>query len=588
MAYNVHNFQTGDLINASDFNEMDNAIKAHNDILYTVKKWNLAEDGTIKYNAFCNPSSQRVGNGIVYTNSYGFSTVRVQVEPNRKYYFLSEGTARVYPNSNGYNGGVTARFICYTDSGDRFISGLGYVKPSTETDETVTPPDAKYAYISYYAVTDQQVTADNMGWYWFTDKAENDHNNNETSSLIKVINWNLFDNDDSSELLKIAIRNTDQTVGNTVVKANASNMRTIKVNVEGLSGVYFHSESSYYVGTGYNGGNASRFACYTDKDDKVIQAYSYPQPQMDNQGLPVNVSIVPSNAKWLYISDVTTDTATVKDDRSNLAVIWATTHAENDHKNIEENRIDYLADLVASGSSDISFSGVSDVQTVRKPTFIFTFDDGTDGDINTKVLFDKYGFKCGFALLSYNTNTRYKDWQKDGFEILSHSTDATAFNGLSDDEAEVKLKNSLIELKGRGYDVVGWVTPSSVITASQVERLKKYYQFGFGAVSGSSVENIHTMTGEDIRQLRRWSLESNTITDTMAKIDECIATNGLMVFYGHSYPSTDNNMTVANMKTILDYLKAKVDNEEVYVLPPRKAINNYYQFRWSELRTLFN
>lgn len=231
----------------------------------------------------------------------------------------------------------------------------------------------------------------------------------------------------------------------------------------------------------------------------------------------------------------------------------------------------------------------------RKPTFAFIFDDGTDGDVNVKALFDSYGFKCGFALLgeaSYlsTRRERYLSYQDEGFEILSHSVAGDAFSSITDlTTAEQYLKASKATLISAGFDVKGWVTPSTTLLEAQMPLVEKYYQYGYGHLQNTA-ENpkYHSFIGKDIRQLERWGLEGNTVSDTLAKIDEAIAHNAYMVFYGHSYPSTTNNMTVENMATILTYLKTKSDNGEIMVGAPNETINNYYSFRHSDLLDVYN
>ena len=74
----------------------------------------------------------------------------------------------------------------------------------------------------------------------------------------------------------------------------------------------------------------------------------------------------------------------------------------------------------------------------------------------------------------------------------------------------------------------------------------------------------------------------------MEKIQFNITNNAYMIFYGHSYPQTSDNMTVENMKTILDFLKEKVDSGEIIVDTPRNAINNYYFIRHSDLLEMYS
>lgn len=230
------------------------------------------------------------------------------------------------------------------------------------------------------------------------------------------------------------------------------------------------------------------------------------------------------------------------------------------------------------------------VQLIRKPTFCFICDDATEGDVNTKALFDSFGMKCGFAVIANGALEskleRYLQFQNDGFEILSHSTDGKGMStssSLTPEEVEGRLKSSMEQLSALGFNVNGWVTPSTWLKAEYLRLISKYYQYGFGHTDSNpeSWAGYHSFDGRDIRHLDRWSLQSHAIEETMTAIQNCITNCGFMCFYGHAYPSNDN-MNEENMHTILSFLKAKADAGEIIVDVPRRAINNYYAFRHSD------
>ena len=226
--------------------------------------------------------------------------------------------------------------------------------------------------------------------------------------------------------------------------------------------------------------------------------------------------------------------------------------------------------------------------STQKPTFIFTFDDGTDGDINIKELFDTYGFKCGFALLANSAleskKERYLGYESDGFEILSHSTDGMGMiteQEVSDIDTKLKVSKEILE--SSGFNINGFVTPSTWLRADALESVGKYYSFGFGHLDGNpSGKKYHTSLYSDIRQLDRVSLQSEAPDTLISYIDECINNNGIMILYGHSYPSNDY-MTEENMNRYLAYLKEKSDNKEIYVLPPTEGIETYYGLKISSI-----
>ncbi|ELC8426282.1 hypothetical protein QYB63_002936 [Clostridium perfringens] len=225
---------------------------------------------------------------------------------------------------------------------------------------------------------------------------------------------------------------------------------------------------------------------------------------------------------------------------------------------------------------------------IRKPSFSFVFDDGNTTDINLKELFNEYGFKCGFALLGNenlnNIKDRYLQMQNEGFEVLSHSIDGKAMQDGTEtvEVIENKFKTSKEVLEKNGFIIKGWVTPSTWLNNKYFNSLKKYYCYGLGHLDTNDTNVIHTIKSKDIRQLDRWSLQSNTVEKTKAKIDECISQNAFLCFYAHTFPSSDN-FTESNLREILNYLKEKVDLGEIIVDTPYLSINNYYKVRQYDL-----
>ena len=244
--------------------------------------------------------------------------------------------------------------------------------------------------------------------------------------------------------------------------------------------------------------------------------------------------------------------------------------------------------------NDIVIDSVNDVQTIRKPTISFIFDDGLPSTSDLVSLFDSYGWKCGFAILANSNLSNIKDnflsYQSKGYEILSHSTDGVAMQdgSLAIDDVETKMKKSKEILIKNGFNITGWVTPSTWLNNKYFDNLCKYYEYGFGHLDTNQVVNHHVFWGNDIRQLERWSLQSKTLEQTKAEIDATINECGYLCFYAHAYPSTVNdNFTIENMKIIMDYIKKYIDNGKVQVLTPRCAINDYYRVRHSDLLNLY-
>uniref|UniRef100_F4C2C0 NodB homology domain-containing protein n=1 Tax=Sphingobacterium sp. (strain 21) TaxID=743722 RepID=F4C2C0_SPHS2 len=242
----------------------------------------------------------------------------------------------------------------------------------------------------------------------------------------------------------------------------------------------------------------------------------------------------------------------------------------------------------------------------RRATFSFIFDDGLESDQNVVNLFTQYRYRCGFALPTNDRSKffRYLGYQLKGFEILSHSTDSARMSvywdgtgtapeyGLTTEQAEQKMLNSLTTLKSFGFHVNGWVTPNSKLHNNFLPIVKRYYGLAytqyFGADGIVTPENAATSFqtfNSELRTLLRISLESNTVSAIKLCIDQAIANKGAVCFYAHQFPGT---LTEATLIEILNYLKSFVDQSKADVLPPTEATNRYYMFRHDELLSIIN
>lgn len=412
----------------------------------------------------------------------------------------------------------------------------------------------------------------------------------DLSNIAETEKWNLLE-----DVVPI-----DRTFLNAdgITRTNNGTFYFDKVPVEANTVYYFFNEeiANSYSANGYDSKHCARTVLFYDTDGQLIEdGVTYSTYTRS----PITT---PSNCKYMSICGAYLNGAF----DSGIGVNWLTTKAIDKHEDVTYIIASVPIETVTSLNSELNtinnalerLNNVSVQLPNRKPTFAFIFDDGMNGDVNTKALFDSYGFKCGFALVAANYGNadlqalkdRYLPYQSEGFEILSHSVNGTAFDSLTDlSIAESYLKESISKLMSWGFDVRGWVTPSTWLLAEQLPLVEKYYQYGYGHLGGTAEGTAyHQFVGLDIRQLDRWGLEGHTVEQTLAKIDEAIANNAYMILYGHSYPGADNNMTEANMATILSYLKTKADNGEVMVGTPRETINHYYSFRHSDLLDLID
>lgn len=336
--------------------------------------------------------------------------------------------------------------------------------------------------------------------------------------------------------------------------------------------VVFYDESGTFIsGTGVSSNNPINGIEVPEKSKTVSVCFNYDSD--DNQPIKPQVYYLSIN-------------------RENKNKLMLKKDVLIDYEQIQNKPI--IPTKMSELENDIVIDNVNDVQTIRKPTISFIFDDGLPSTSDLVSLFDSYGWKCGFAILANSNLSNIKDnflsYQSKGYEILSHSTDGVAMqdDSLTIDDVETKMKKSKEILINNGFNITGWVTPSTWLNNKYFDNLCKYYEYGFGHLDTNQVFSHHVFWGNDIRQLERWSLQSKTLEQTKAEIDSTINECGYLCFYAHAYPSTVNdNFTVENMKIIMDYIKKYIDNGKVQVLTPRCAINDYYTVRHSDLLDLY-
>jgi len=230
-------------------------------------------------------------------------------------------------------------------------------------------------------------------------------------------------------------------------------------------------------------------------------------------------------------------------------------------------------------------------QAIRMPTINFEFDDGNTSDATIYDLFKSYGFVCGFALpTTVNRDSEYLSYQNDGFEIISHSTDGSSMSAGTTAPATIedKMKTSFDDLTARGFNIKGWVTPSSELHSSYLPIVKKYYEFAYtdylGFWDSTVTENPYNTFSEDTRQMKRVSMQESTSQGCTDAIDKVIADGGELTFYAHAYPMS--NLSEVKLTAILDYAKTKVGNNECLVLKPTDAYTHYFSLRHSDYLAL--
>lgn len=222
----------------------------------------------------------------------------------------------------------------------------------------------------------------------------------------------------------------------------------------------------------------------------------------------------------------------------------------------------------------------------RKAVFTFIWDDVQTSDPLVYNVFQEYGYIPSYAIMTNNLNSGnvgfYIDAYQKGASILAHSVSHPNMSGTSLTNAQVntQMVDSKNIIEGYGMRVSGWVTPSSILNPIYYPQVDKNFGYGFTETAGLYNETV------DPLRLSRVGLElanaNHNFANVQSIIDDAIANNKMIAFYGHKLPSTYLNgdstpyLTEADLRAILAYLKTKSDENLCEVLPTDEAIDTYY------------
>lgn len=496
----------------------------------------------------------------------------IEVEASKEYYAYCDGNS-AYPT-------VGARFVNFFDSSKQLLSTLNSGSNNTRT--FTTPPTCKYITITFTYSSGQK------GTYYLTNKAEserinyyNTHNNVMHGADVEgfsdlahtVDNWNIVADCSDYQLEKGKYYN-----GTTVGTGSFFSVLQIPVK----------PDTTYYAECTPNPNYQNAFA-------RFLNYYDSTNTLISTVGYPVGVFHTPYNAHYISVSLVnankTADTIALSD------FTWYITE-------------DYTKTTKLSFNTKVnphSVFGLDDIQkeVARLPllraehriaTINFQFDDGSVKDADIVDIFDAYGLTCGFSLISNITPTRvqeYLGYQAKNYEILSHSTDTTGMNDTSVAASviEGKLKASKATLLSYGFNVRGWVTPYSVMANTFVPLVQKYYDYGttisYGQYDGTGTP--YQTANEETCKMFRVSLQSTTLANQKKAVDEAIAHNGFLTFYGHAADLDGSDYeTTSNLNELLAYVQTKMQDLQCYCLKPSDAVDYYFHVRHSDYIELLN
>lgn len=228
------------------------------------------------------------------------------------------------------------------------------------------------------------------------------------------------------------------------------------------------------------------------------------------------------------------------------------------------------------------------VKTVKKAVFSFIWDDIQTSDPLVYNVFQDYGYIPSYAIMTNNLNSGNRDFYIDAYQkgvsILAHSVSHPDMSGttLTNAQVNTQMVDSKKIIESYGMRVSGWVTPSSTLNAIYYPQVDKNFGYAFTNTGGAFNETVSPL------RLSRVGLETamagHNLANVQAIIDDAIANNKMVVFYGHHLPSTYLNpdttpyLTEADLRNILAYLKTKSDENLCEVMTTDEAIKTYYGF----------
>ena len=317
----------------------------------------------------------------------------------------------------------------------------------------------------------------------------------------------------------------------------------------------------------------ARFATFYDSSESVIGEYvNYPLTEI----------VSPSGAAYVSLSFI-----------YKVEAVGATDGVKGDYYFTDTPADERNKDTVLNPSALIGYPDIKKGydNNMRFPCINFQFDDGSANDADIVSIFNTFGYRCGFALISDITDenvTRYLGYQDIGYEILCHADSGTGMNDttVSPETIETRLSSSKKTLEAHGFKINGFVTPSSNMAPVFRPILQKYYQWAetvyYGAYTGSG--KPYMLPNDGAYNGKRVSLQSTTLANQKAAVDAAIANYGCLTFYGHAANlDTTDNLTTANLTELLTYIKQKADAGICTIGTPSDVIRGYFAVRNTDI-----
>ena len=220
----------------------------------------------------------------------------------------------------------------------------------------------------------------------------------------------------------------------------------------------------------------------------------------------------------------------------------------------------------------------------KLPVISFQFDDIPQKDSEVVDLFESYHLTCAFAFIASQSNIlsegqRYIDYQKKGFQIMSHSVDGAIFDttNYTYQTAMATIMNAKNRIQAAGMICNGFVAPSSSMDESFIPILKMAHAYAFTTATTDPTANGRN---QDTCQLHRYTMESHTLEETESFIDSCIENDQIITLYGHAGGLVDDGdssvWSLAKIEALIQYCIAKRDLGQLFIGGTDECVKYYF------------
>ena len=239
-------------------------------------------------------------------------------------------------------------------------------------------------------------------------------------------------------------------------------------------------------------------------------------------------------------------------DLSKIRFGWVTNEGIDVDEEIADiyEHIGIIEDKLNTISYNPNFITPSNLLRKNRVSVNFSFDDSVSQDSQVKAVFDEFGYKCAFAIIT--ASQRYLDYAKEGFEIMAHN--GTPLGSATEAQIRESMEHGKSVVESLGLICHGWVTPSSTLNPTYTWVVKDYFEYGFTVYKGNQyTDQTHTTS---VKSSELWRIHMDQLKDHYEMVfSDMIQKNGMVSVYAHASELGGSGWTLNDLRTILQYCK---------------------------------